>query len=272
MSWHPHLRSLGFWLVLAVPVAAQAPAPTPVPPVDAALPEQLKELKGYVADPKMTADFQAIGLVQKLAQNPDQRNPKDKEKLAKAFGDVFRGGKLRPADKDILYRETGDALGKFGDEGAKELAKVLVEPRLKDSVALRAHLIVNLGKTKDEKQVDWLLDETCRSPHDEIRAAAGEALGFYTDLDVKPRREVVKQMIREWGSLHSKATAMTSNDPNAPIDPNPENARKTLRAVEGKWNATLARLTGVSHSAFPDWQRWLNKNPNWAPPQAPKKP
>ncbi len=272
MSRHALLWSFGLWLAFAVPVAAQTPAPTPVPPVDAALPELLKELKGYVTDPKMTADFQAIGLVQKLAQNPDQRNPKDKDRLAKAFGDVFRGGKLRPADKDILYRETGDALGKFGEEGAKELAKVLVEPRLKDSVALRALLMVNLGKTKDDKQVDWLLEETCRSPHDEIRAAGGEALGFFTELDQKHRRDVVKQMIREWGSLHSKATAMTSNDPNAPIDPNPENARKTLRAVEGKWNATLGKLTGVSQSAFPDWQRWLNKNPNWVAPQAPKKP
>jgi len=272
MSWHPRLRSLGLSFVFALQVAAQNPAPTPVPPVDAALPEQLKELKSYVADPKMTADFQAIGLVQKLAQNPDQRNPKDKERLAKAFGDVFRGGKLRPADKDILYRETGDALGKFGADGAKELAKVLAEPRLKDSVTLRALLIVNLGKTQDDKQVDWLLDETCRSPHDEIRAAAGEALGCYANLDQKARREVVKQMIREWGSLHSKATAMTSNDPNAPIDTGPENARKTLRAVEGKWNATLAKMTGVSHSAFPDWQRWLNKNPNWVAPQASKKP
>lgn len=270
MSFHPSLRSLWLSLCLAAPIAAQTP--TPVPPVDPALPEQLKELKSLVADPKMANDFQAIGLIQKLVKEPEQRNPKDKEKLAKAIGDVFKTGKVRPAGKDQLYQEAGDSLGKLGADGGKELAKVLADPRHKDAIALRAHLILALGKTEDEKQIDWLVDQATRSPHDEIKAAAGEALGSYKNMDLKLRREVVKQMIREWGSLHSRATAMVNNDPNAPIDPDPENARRTLRAVEGKWNGTLAHLTGASHSQFADWQRWLNKNPGWTPPQAPKKP
>jgi hypothetical protein len=273
MSRTPTLALLSLWFALATPALAQTPAtPAPVPAVDPALPGQLKELKAMVAEPKMESDFRAIGLVQVLKKDLDQRNPKDKDKICKALGDVFRTGKVRPADRDQLYLEVGDALSKFGEDGAKELAKVLGDARIKDQITLRSKLILHLGLTQDEKQVEWLADEATRSPHDEIRAAAGEALGNYTSLDTKPRREVVKQLIREWGSLHQKATTMTNNDPNAPIDTNPENARKTLRAVEGKWNATLAKLTGVSHSAFPDWQRWLNKNPNWTPPAPPKKP
>ena len=262
MFAHQKLFPLCLGLLLATAAAQKAAAPAP-PPIDPALPEQCKELKSLVAEPKMTADFQAISLVQKLAKDPDQRNPKDKERLAKAFGDVFTTGKVRPADKDVLYRETGDALAKFEADGAKELAKALAEVRFKDSTNLRAHLILALGRTKDEKQVDWLLDETTRSPHDEIRAAAGEALGNYKDLDIKGRREIVKQILREWGSLHSSATTAAPTDPNLPIDPGPENARRTLRAVEGKWNATLAALTGLSMTQFADWQRWLNKNPGW---------
>lgn len=265
----PYLLCLGLVLASAV---AQKPAPTPPPPVDPALPEQCKELKSLVAEPKMTADFQAISLVQKLAKDLEPRNPKDKERIARAFGDVFSTGKLRPADKDILYRETADALAKFEADGAKELAKVLGDARFKDAIPLRAHLILALGKTKDEKQVDWLVDQTTRSPHDELRAAAGEALGNYGALDLKGRREVVKQIVREWGSLHSSATTAAPTDPNMPIDPGPENARKTLRAVEGKWNATLGVLTGLSMTQFADWQRWLNKNPGWSSPAAPKKP
>lgn len=246
-------------------------AQTPVPPIDPALPEQLKDLKALVADAKMVGDFQAIGLMQKLTQGFDGRNPKDKERLAKGLGDVFRTGKLRTADKEVLYRETGDALGKMGADGAKELAKALGDPRFKDSVPLQAHLILALGRTEDEKQVDWLTDTAARSPHDDLRAAAGEALGNYTSLEIKARREVVKSLVRAWGSLHQKATQADSNQPGAPIDPEPQNARKTLRAVEGKWVATLTRLTGVSNTAFPDWQRWLNKNPNWVAPTV-KKP
>jgi hypothetical protein len=254
-------------LLLATAMLAQDP-----PPVDPDLPNLLKELKTLVADPKMTNDFQAVGLVQKLAKEPGKRNPKDHERIAKSFGEVFRTGKVRPADKDILYRETGDALAEFGEDGARELAKVLADARHKDAIALQAHLILALGRTQDEKQVDWLADTATRSPHDELRAAAGEALGSFVELDVKARREVVKALIREWGSLHQLATTRESSDPNAPIDFGPQNARRTLRAVEGKWNTTLQRLTGTSHTQFADWQRWLNKNPNWTPPAPVKKP
>jgi hypothetical protein len=257
--------------LLAGALAAQAPTPAPVPPVDPQLPDQLKELKTIVADPKMAGDFQAIALIEKLTKDVDGRNPKDKERLAKGLGDVFRTGKVRPADKEHLYRTTADALARLGEDGAKELAKAATDKRFGDSLALQAHLILALGRTQDEKQVDWLLDTTTRSPHDELKAAAGEALGNYTSLEAKARREVVKGIVREWGSLHQKATQNESTDPNAPINPDPQNARKTLRAVEGKWVATLGALTGVSQTSFADWQRWLNKNPNWVPPQTPKK-
>jgi hypothetical protein len=254
--------------VLAACLAAQTPAP--LPPVDPALPDQLKELKSLIADPKMVADFQAIGLMQKLI-GVENRNPKDKEKLAKGLGDVFRTGKVRTGDKEILYREAGDALAKLGADGGKELAKALADARIKDAIPLQAHLILALGRTEDDKQVDFLVETTSRSHVDELRAAAGEALGNFTSLDIKPRRDVVKAIIRAWGSLHSKATEAESSDPSAPVNLDPQNARKTLRAVEGKWVATLTRLTGVSQTGFQDWQRWLNKHPNWTAPNS-KKP
>ena len=253
-------------LALAGALAAQAPEPAP-PPVDPALPDHLKELKSLVADAKMANDFPAIGLIQKLAKNPEGLHPKDKERLAKGLGDVFRTGKVRTAEKEILYRETADALARLGADGGKELAKAAKDKRFDDSVPLQAHLMLAAGRTEDEKQVEWLLETAIRSPHDELKAAAGEALGNFTSLEVKERREVVKRLIREWGSLHEKATRGESSDPSAPIDLEPQNARKTLRAIEGKWVATLSALTGVSQTEFVDWQRWLNKNPSWVPPQ-----
>lgn len=270
MTGHAYSSSLRLvGLLFASALAAQAP-PAP-PPVDPALPDQLKDVKTMVAEPKMVDDFRAIGLIQKLVVGFDARNPKDKERLAKGLGDVFRTGKVRTAEKEILYRETADALAKMGVDGAKELTKAFNDSRFKDSVALQAHLLVAIGKTEDDKQVDWILDTAVRSPHDELKAAAGEALGSFTSLDMKVRREVVKQMIRDWGSLHSRSTQVESRDPNAPVNLDPENARKTLRAIEGKWVATLGKLTGVSQTGFADWQRWLNKNPNWVGPVA-KKP
>lgn len=274
------LCRLAWMPLLCCALGAQTPAPpaggaagTPAAAVaqDPGLTDLLKELKTLVADPKMTGDFQAIGLIQKLAKAPETRHPKDKERLAKAFGEVFRTGKLRPADKTHLYEEAGQALGTFGEDGAKELAKVVNDNRFKDHTALRCKLLLELGRTQDEKQVELLLNEASRSPHDEIRGAGGEALGLYDDLDVKVRREVVKALIRDWGSLHSLATQPVSNDPQRPIDSGPQNAQRTLRVVEAKWRGTLAKLTGQSFSSFPEWQTWLNKHPNWTPPGATKK-
>ncbi|MCA8975897.1 MAG: HEAT repeat domain-containing protein [Planctomycetes bacterium] len=245
-------------------------AQDPEPPVDPTLPARLKELKSMVGDKKMAEDLRAVGLIQSLVREPEKLNPKDRTGLAKALGDVFRTGKVRPPGEDHVYREAGTALGRLDKDGSKFLARALAEKRIADNVPLQAHLIEALGRTKDDKQVDWLLEQAVRSPHDELRAAAGSALGEFTELDIKPRREVVKSMIREWGALHSKATEATSNDPNAPVDFGPENARKTLRAIETRWRKTLTRLTGQTMTNFLDWQHWLNKNQRWEPP-APRK-
>ena len=237
------------------------------PPTDPTLPDRLKELKSYVGDRKMEQDFQAIGLIQNLAKDLDQKNDKDKKRLAKGLGDVFTTGKVREGGQDILYREAADALAKLGEDGAKELSKVVDHRRFEDNLRLVAHMILALGRTKDPKQIDWLLETTTRSHQDELRAAAGEALGNFTDADLRQKREIVKDIIREWGGLHQQATTPDPIDPNAPIDFGPQNARRILRAVEGKWVATLQKLTGVSQTEFADWQRWLNKNPRWEPPQ-----
>jgi len=258
-------RVLAAGLLLLAVAAAQNPAPAPIP-VDPALPDRLKELKTLVSHPKMADDFQAAGLIQSLVADVTKIAPKDKERLAKGLGDVFRTGKLRPADKDTVYREAGDALGKLGVDGSKELMKAIADPRFKDFLQLQAHWITALGRTEDEKQIDFLLDTTTRSPHDELRAAAADALGSYQDMDAKLRREVVKQIVREWGSLHQQATSPDPVDASAPIPLQPQNARRTLKAVEGKWAATLQKLTGQTFGGFAEWQRWLNKNPNWTPP------
>lgn len=257
------LRTFVVGSLTAAVLAAQKPTP---PPIDPTLPDKLKELKSMVSDRKMTKDFQAIGLIQALSKEPEKVNPKDQKKLVKALHGVFRTGRPREAGKDHLYREAGDALAKFGEDGAKELSRVIEHKRIEDNVPLRAHLIEALGRTKVTDHIDYILDEATRSPHDEIQAAAGKALAEFTNAKVKEKREIVEQLIRAWGALHARATRIVNNDPNAPVDFDPQNARRTLRAVEDKWINTLSRLTGQRMTKFEDWQRWENKNPRWEPP------
>jgi hypothetical protein len=233
------------------------------PPQDPKVPERLSELKSFIKNRKMTEDFQAISLIQALTKTPDQQNSKDKKKIAKGLGDVFKLGKVREGRQDVVYREAADALAKYEEEGAEQLAKYVENKRFKDNISLQAHMLRALGRTEHDKQIDYLIEVTSRSPHDELRAAAGEALGNFKKADIKDKREIVKMIIRTWGSQHSLATQPVNNDPSAPIDFGPQNARRILRACEGKWVATLQKLTGVSLSKFPEWQRWQNKNKRW---------
>lgn len=263
--YHPGMTTSHLWRFLPALVVAAAAAAQDPPPPDPALPDRIKELKSFCTDPKMESDFRAIGSIRQLVAQPDKLNPKDKEKLAKAFGDVFTWGKVRPPDSDLLYREAGDALAKLGADGAKELLAAIEHSRFKDRdyIPLRAHLLKALGKTKDEKQVDYLVEQARRAPWDQIMAAAGEALGNYDQLELKQRRDVVKQLIIKFGEVHGKASQLESTDPSAPIDLDLNNARDTLQKIQGPFNRTLAALTGQSFSSAPDWRHWLNKNPNW---------
>lgn len=259
--------SIKFAAALAL-IAGAALAQKPVlPPVDPNLPARIKELKGLVKDRKMTLDFQAIGLMQSLTKDVTKVNPKDRAKIAKALGGVFTTGKVRTEGKAILYRETSDALAKLSTDGSKQLLKACENKRFKDNLSLRAHMLRSLGKTKDVKQIDFLLEVTSRSPHDELRAASGQALINYPHAKVKSQRKIVKEIIKAWGSLESKANQAVANDPNGPQDFGPQNARRTLRAAQGKWVATLQKLTGISQSKFMEWQRWQNKNKGWKPPK-----
>jgi hypothetical protein len=266
---HPSLPRIAAALAMAASLFAgtlQAQKKA-VPPADPNLPARLSELKKFAKDRKMRQDFQAIGSIQNLAKDPAKWNPKDADKITKTLGDLYKLGKVRTGGKDILYREAADALAKFEVKGAKPLAKAAVNKRFKDNLSLRAHLVRSLGKTKDPKQIKYILELTSRSPHDELRAASGEALGNFSEAKVRTQRDIVKEIIKAWGSLDSKATQAVSNDPNGPQDFGPQNARRTLRAAEGKWVATLQKLTGVSQTKFRDWQRWQNKNKSWKPPQ-----
>ncbi|MFT4841037.1 MAG: hypothetical protein ACI8UD_003933 [Planctomycetota bacterium] len=262
-----HPSTLKFAAVLAlVGGAALAQKPVP-PPVDPTLSAKLKDLRDMVKDRKQVQDWQAIGLMQSLSKDPTKINPKDCTKIIKALEGVFNAGKVRTGGKAILYRETCDALVKFETDGAKPILKAAEHKRFDDDLQLRAHMLMALGKTKDVKQIDFLLEVTVRSPHDELRAASGQALSNFKHAKVRTQREIVKEIIKAWGSLESKANQAVSNDPNGPQDFGPQNARQTLRIAQGKWVGTLQKLTGLSQSKFMDWQRWQNKNKGWNPPK-----
>ncbi len=240
------------------------------PKQDPAIAEKAAEIKKMVKDRKMEQDGAAAAKVLILADAFAKLHPKDKDKVVDAAESCLFDGRLRPPDQTVLYHSAAEALGKMGEDGAKPLRKAIDGSRFPDReyTVLKVALIEALGRTGDPRQAELLLELARRSPFDEIMAAAGGALGDLKGLDLKMRREVVKDLIRRWGELEAKGNQLdpAPNSGGGPVDFSGQNARKTLGQVRPKWVKSLQTLTGQSHREFEDWQRWLNKEPDWQPP------
>lgn len=219
-----------------------------------------KVLKECVTDRKMARDAEGVEIIdQFLVKLQAGVVDKDEDIITKALGQVLTRGKVRKHDNIGLYVAAATALGYCGKDGAKILKKAYEGKRFKhhsDWVPLREHLLRNIGRTKDESMVDFLVEEAVRSPEDALMAAAGEALGNFENSKEKVRKEIVSELIKRWGSLDSKASEIGSGNIQA------ANARNTLAVTSGKWNETLAKLTRQNFTKFLDWQSWNNKNRN----------
>lgn len=259
------IRSVVVTLLATLPAVAQDKPPEPAP--DPKLPGQLQELRKLCSDRKMEEDFRAISLIRRLAEQYPDSHPKDQAKIAKAMYLVFHYGPARPPGKDVLYREAATALSVMGADGGLLLEKLFDHDRIDDReyADLRAHILLQIGKTRSEKQIELLLEQARRSPFDRIMAAAGEALGNYAGVDIRTKRDIVDRLLIKYGEVDAKARQPQIVETGTPYSFTAQNARETLEAIQSKWNATLTRLTGQTFTEFPDWQHWHNKNPDWEP-------
>lgn len=235
--------------------AAQVP-PTPKGP-DKEVAEKIALLKDVLADKKFAREAEGVEAIDKLLiKSRAGLDPKDQTAIVKALESVLTTGKQRPADKTELYVGAAQALGYCGTEGAKVLRDVYAGKRYPEKpewLPFREHVLKNLGRTKDESMVKFLVNEAVRSPHAALAAAAGEALGNFEESKEPLRKEIVGDLLKNYGELAEKASQLGTN-----IDA--QNAQDRLAAVQEKWNATLAKLTRQNFTSFREWQAWHNKN------------
>jgi hypothetical protein len=237
--------------VLATLLAAQEPAKGP----DKEVAERIAVLKEVVADKKFAREAEGVEAIDKLLiKSRDGLDPKDQAAVVKALAGVMKDGKPRPSNKTELYVGAAQALGYFGAEGAKVLKDTYVSKRLPDRpewVPFREHVLKNLGRTKDESMVKFLLDEALRSPEAALAAAAGEALGNFEESKDTLRKEIVSELLKRYGELSEKASQLGTS-----IDA--QDAQNRLNTMQHRWNGALARLTRQNFTTFREWQAWHN--------------
>jgi hypothetical protein len=252
-------RSFAAFLIawLAPALVAQEDKPKdPDPEVKA----KADELKDVVADKKFARDEEGKAIIDALLQKLQAGvNGKDEATIHDAFEEVFKRGKVRPHDSVGLYYAAATALGYCGSDGAKALKAAYEGKRFPDKkewVPLREQLLKNLGHTKDESMVKFLVDEARRNPEAALQAAAGEALGNFEDSKESIRKEIVGDLLVRYGELAELASQIGSANIQA------QNARDRLATLSDKWNTTLGKLTRQNFTTFREWQQWYNKNKN----------
>ena len=189
----------------------------------------------------------------------------DRRAVQRGVAAVFTTGRLRKPHQLALYQATARVLGELGREGARSLQRTYDNnrrfPKKPEWVPFRAILLENIGKTKEESMVKFLMDEARRSPEKALEAAAGAALGSYSESNQKIRKDIVKNLLIRWGELDAR----WRNGNTDPFDIASQDAGEYLAAIKDKWNSTLVQMTGQNIGTYFDWQQWWNsdKNANW---------
>jgi hypothetical protein len=247
-------------LVLVAPSLLAQPKPAAAKP-DPEVKAKLDEFKKLITDRKGAKDPDAIQIIDSVLTRFDKLHPKDKKDFAKALYEPLKNSRVKREPADCrLFQASIVALGKTGTEGSKYLKDAFENKKRfgdKEWRSLRAEMLKNLGKTKDEKYVKFLKDEALRNIEDSLMAAAGEALGEYADADLKVRQDICKDLIKKFSIIYENA--------NANLDTG-DLQRKTwedrYKAVADPWNTTLKKLTKQHYRTPNDWQRFYNKNKN----------
>jgi hypothetical protein len=219
----------------------------------------LDDLDKAVKDRKFELDKRAVEIIDGLQARYEDLHPKDQRSFLNSLAKVFRAKKRKPDTPGQLYEATLTCIGTIGGKDASRvLLRVYKSKQFDDrewiKVGMQQVLLENLGRTKDEKMIEILVDVATRDPSDPIKAAAGKALRHFSESKQPVRKDIVKRLLRDYGKIEGEANGL---DLNSEIR---TTRRRTLAAIADVWNTTLQAMTGQKFRTAEDWQHWYTKN------------
>lgn len=216
------------------------------------IPGLIKKLQAALPDAKKDGEIRET--IDKLVAGVAKMDVKTRKDVAHGLGAVFNAKRTHEACE--IFTSAANALGQLGADGAAELRKVIDQKPYKNEKewqTFRAQAVDNLGKTKDAASVKFLTD-LFRDIHNPIIAAAGKALGNFTDAAPAVRKEIVGEMVKTLESIYNQSKA--SVDPN---DIQQKRFQETYTAIQDPWFGSLKSLTGQDLRDPTEWVKWWNK-------------
>lgn len=252
-----HLSSCVFAIVAAaIPLTAQGEDPAAKKKPDPEVAAKLDTFDDAIKDKDFALDTKAIEIIDELTQKWADLHAKDQGAFLKALDSVFKVRKRTP-EQPGLYKSTVFALGTVGGDKASEaLVKVYDKKPFDEDewLNMRADILENIGRTKADKQIDFLVDRATKDPVDPIKAAAGKALRHFAGTDSDVRKDIVKRLLRDYAKIEGDSQSLDGNSAVAAT------RKRTLAAIADPWNTALKELTGQDIKTAEEWQHWYNKN------------
>lgn len=225
---------------------------------DEELPDKREDIKALLEElgdhvkARGKEDNEAIAVIDRLVQEFPRCGPKDRASIVKALGKCFEA-KRRDLEDGVpdnkLFMAAAVALGEMGKDASATIAKWIGDKRHRKDLMLQRQLVLSLGKVKDLKQLDELVD-LLEDKDATLVAAAAEALSNFKDAPQETRKTLVNELIKV---LMSAKGAMDSNLQDTI-------ARERYDAIAASIITTLQELTGVDERVPEKWQSWWNNN------------
>lgn len=273
-----HLTPLALLLSLALPAQSGAgPASGPLGPALSAqepekkeepvvvddrpeVAEKLAQLQAQV-DEKGKQDKEAQGTLDALTAEFAKSGPKDRALIVKSVAKILTVPRKELA-KDIPDEElktyAAVMLGRMGPESAEVLTAHLGHKKLRETIKAQRAVILALGQTQVEKGIKPLL-KVLDDPQWEFVAAAAEALGNFTEVEQKVRKDIFDQLLQRIIPL-ADVLETDQGQNNFGNANDYELMNKEFEIIRGPIRATLERLSKHTEQSFLQWRSWWNDN------------
>ena len=212
--------------------------------------EALDALKSH-AKKRGKEDQEAIAVVDTLLQEFPKSGVKDRKAIVKALSGCLKEKRSEVDGRmqNCLYIACAHAMGSMGPESVKDLTGWIDHKQHRKDLVLQAELIRALGRTKDDKGMDPLVDLLTHKDSSN-QAAAAEALGNYDEADLKDRKEIFDKILNV---LNAAKNRMDSNIEDV-------EARERYNVIKAPMVTTLQALSGHTETNPDRWRAWWNDN------------
>ena len=197
-------------------------------------------------------DREAVQKIDELLQEFGNSGPKDRAMIAKEVSKCLgqKRGEIEDGVFDNnLFLAAAVALGEMAPESTKLLIGWVDNKKHRRNLKLQRRIIRSLGITQDPDGIK-VLDDMLQHHEDGIVGAAAEALGEYTELELKQRKKIFQTML----------TILMGAKSAVDGDPTDVRARERYDVIAAPIITSLQRLSGVDETVPEAWERWWNKN------------